>query len=302
MSQENPSFPLPIDRHSLVEMLTSSSSNDFAADLEQDSLPIELETIVTSLMDFINAVKAYDSIAPKNATEDEIIKAFAKDPNGLTVLDVIQKVRCNLWSSLIKFFLILLGGVNQPEKAKMVTNANSLKEIANIFIPNANELITPNFIAIKSKLLGKLPTELTENLFGIFKSILACQLAGLPDQANIFADNLIKELITHQESEMVSMREKVLKAIGHIEASSTAGKSGRNKRFEKSDKVKAFAIKLYLEGDFKNPHQASQITVSRIAEYGESIGYRFTSDYQAPRTIETWIRKYEKTARLAVSN
>jgi hypothetical protein len=292
MNQEYPSFPLSIDRHSLVKILTSSSSSEEVADLGQDSLPIEFEALITSLLGFMSAAMAYDSIAPKDANENEIIKAFAKEPNGLAILDNVQKFRCALWGDAIKLFLIFIADVNQPEKAKMVASANSLKEIADIFIPNANELITPELIAMQSKLFGELTTELTEKLFGIFKSILTCQSAGLPEQANIFAENLIKELLTHQQSEMTSMKEKVLKAIGHIEASSKAGKSGRDKRFEKSDKVKAFAIKLYLEGDYKNPHQASQRIALKVAKYGESFQYSFTSDYQAPRTIETWLRKY----------
>ncbi len=291
MNQEYPPFPLSIDRHSLVKILTSSSSSEEGADLAQDSLPIEFEAFITSFLGFMSTAMEYDSIAPKGATEDEVIKAFAKDPNGLTILDNLQKFRCALWSDLIKFFLILLADVNQSEKAKMIASANSLKEIAEIFIPNANELITPELITIKSKFVGKLPTELTGKLFNNFKSIITCQLSGLPDQANMFAENLIKELLTHQQSEMTSTREKVLKAIGHIETSSKAGKSGRNKRYEKSDKVKAYAIKLYFEGDYKNPHQASQTIVAKVAKYAETVGYRFTSDYQAPRTIETWLRK-----------
>lgn len=294
MNQEV-SFSLSMDKHSLIEMLTAAAPSDPSVNLAQEEFPEELEAIVTYLLDFMNAATAYESLAPKGATDEEAIKAFAKDPNGLVILDNLQRVRCNLWSQLIKVFLILLEDTNEPEKAKIVTSSNSLKEIAEIFIPNANELITADLIAIKAKLLGKLPTELTDKLFNNFKSILTCQLSGLPDQANMFADNLIKELLTHQKPEMISMREEVLKAIGHIEESSKAGKSGRNKRYAKADKVIAFAINLYNQKNYANPHQAAQQITAQVIEYGESIGYSFSSAYQATKTINSWLSKHKKS-------
>lgn len=293
MSQEFSPLNLPSDKQALLDILLSSSPFRASEEFDNDDLPQEIESVVSNLFKFITATKAYEKIVPKDASEEEIIKAFAINPNGLSVLDQLNRARCDSWSNNLKLLLVIIEGLGNPTQAKTVSEANNFREIAEILFPNFENLVIPEMSVFRSRLLANIPSSLADKLFILFKSLLACQLAGLSDQANLFADYLIKELITHQTAQTTLMREKVLKVKGHIEASSKAGKSGRNKRFEKSDKVKAFAINLYLEGDYKNPHQASQAIVTQVAEYGESIRYRFTSDYQAPRTIETWLRKYK---------
>lgn len=138
-----------------------------------------------------------------------------------------------------------------------------------------------------------LATVIPEENAEIIHAAIACQLAGMTKPAKLLFKLFTQRQFIDANEGYQKLHTEITKHRGHIEASSKAGKSGRDKRFEKSDKVKAFAIELYQKGDFKNPHQASQLIVSQIAEYGESVGYRFTSDYQAPRTIETWLRKYK---------
>jgi len=74
---------------------------------------------------------------------------------------------------------------------------------------------------------------------------------------------------------------------------SKAGKKGAEKRHSLSDKVKEFAIKLYLEGNFKNPNQAIDDIYQKVIEFGESVSFTFTSNYQAQKTIYKWLLSYK---------
>ena len=49
----------------------------------------------------------------------------------------------------------------------------------------------------------------------------------------------------------------ITKFKGYAETSSKAGKSGRDKRYAKKDKVEAFTIQLYNQKSYANPHQAA---------------------------------------------
>jgi len=76
---------------------------------------------------------------------------------------------------------------------------------------------------------------------------------------------------------------------------SNAGKIGAEKRHSLGDKVKDQAIKLYLKGNFKNPNQAASRIFLVVIEYGKSINFSFSSDFQAQKTISDWLRTYKNT-------
>ncbi|WP_394229092.1 hypothetical protein [Shewanella colwelliana] len=295
MSQEFSPLNLPSDKQALVDILLSSSPFRASEEFDNDDLPQEIESVVSNLFKFITATQAYEKIVPKDASEEEIIKAFAINPNGLSVLDQLNRARCDSWSNNLKLLLVIIEGLGNPTQAKTVSEANNFREIAEILFPNFENLVIPEMSVFRSRLLANIPSSLADKLFILFKSLLACQLAGLSDQANLFADYLIKELITHQTAQTTLMREKVLKVKGHIEASSKAGNSGRDKRYEKRDKVNAYAIELFSERNYDSPHQAAQLIADRVLKYAKSVDYSFTSAYQATRTINSWLNEHKKS-------
>jgi hypothetical protein len=79
------------------------------------------------------------------------------------------------------------------------------------------------------------------------------------------------------------------------DSASKAGKIGAKTRNLLSGKVKEHAIKLYLEGDFKNPSQAAERILLIVIKYGETIRFSFSSNFQAQKTIYSWLlpHKYE---------
>jgi hypothetical protein len=92
-----------------------------------------------------------------------------------------------------------------------------------------------------------------------------------------------------------SLQTEITKYKGYAEASSKAGKAGSDKRYAKKDKVEAFAIQLYTQKNYANPHQAAQAIADKVLSFAESINYSFTSSYQAIRTINSWLSKYIKS-------
>jgi hypothetical protein len=79
------------------------------------------------------------------------------------------------------------------------------------------------------------------------------------------------------------------------DSASKAGKIGAKTRNLLSGKVKEHAIKLYLEGNFKNPSQAAERILLIVIKYGETIRFSFSSNFQAQKTIYSWLlpHKYE---------
>lgn len=73
-----------------------------------------------------------------------------------------------------------------------------------------------------------------------------------------------------------------------------AGKKGAAARRSVSNEVKAYAIKLFQEGSFKNPNQAADFVANDVIKYGKSIGFEFTTSFQATKTIYKWLTKSNK--------
>lgn len=222
---------------------------------------------------FASSLPSLNSVASKK----QLIKELAK------IEGIEQKIKSEQQHAIAKFTSIFtplreLDPIGDIELVKGFANAPSL---VTAFCPTASDDINllPNFASGSEALLH---------------AALANQMAGLSAPAALLYQLFTEKQLIESNEGFQTLLSEITKYKGHKEASSTAGKKGRNKRYEKSDKVKAYAIELYCNSNFDNIHQASQSILSRVAKFGESIGYRFTSEYQAPRTIETWLRKYEK--------
>jgi hypothetical protein len=88
------------------------------------------------------------------------------------------------------------------------------------------------------------------------------------------------------------------KAIAAIkEHYSKAGKLGSKARWSPKEETRKYAIELMLKGNYKKPSQAADAITQDVIQFGKSINWHFTSDFQAQRTIYSWLLKYNKAQR-----
>lgn len=229
----------------------------------------------------ITSPSELSSKLPKGTTEDSAAKELAKIPDSQKILSEEQQKMIELFMEIVA-----LRSSNESQ-----IDVDYVQRFANADFPLSPETSDEDEALLVS-LLNSQPVVIAE----FMQAMMACHMAGITKAANLLSRLFAQHVLVIENDSYQSLQTDLTKNKGHLEASSQAGKSGRNKRYEKSDKVKNFAIQLYLSGNFKNPHQASQAIVFQVAEFGKSIGYRFTSDYQAPRTIETWIRKHHNAS------
>ncbi|QUN06827.1 hypothetical protein KDN34_05085 [Shewanella yunxiaonensis] len=148
--------------------------------------------------------------------------------------------------------------------------------------------------AAHGKSINMMP-KFTKESQATLQSALACQMAGLTRPAAKLFNEFIEYQLVDMNDGFQWLLESIINEIGRIKTSSKAGKSGRAKKFAISDQVKAYAIQLFDQGDFNNAHHAAHAIVGRVKKYGKSIGFEFSSDYQAPRTIHLWLSKHIKS-------
>lgn len=275
----------------LISTLPEEFRSEFEEvyDGDEEASP-EFIAFLSSLNEHAFILTRITELCPEGATEDQILETLSSFPDGLELYNSFVSARVSTWSFAIKGILGVFEEIENHELSKNIANCDSFEMLIKHLSPKAKS----NTQAIENYFFGFFDPEQKTYFFKLIKSIFACQFAGLTEQANLFTEQLMAEIFNYKNQTVQRLKTKILKQQGHKEKSSQAGKSGRNNRYEKSDKVKAFAIKLFNEGKFKNPHQASLAIVAKVSKYGESIGYRFTSSYQAPRTIGTWIRKHKK--------
>lgn len=281
---------------------TKSQTSDFDTELAQiipempDATRLKFATLLDSAdnplpefkQQFIDTFQKFEALTqtdsqvrpllPEGTTEETLAKELAKVDSSQSILKAEQQEAADIFNLMFES-LSKLEPCDDIEEIRKLANAPTLAEA----FPQEEEF---DF----SDLVDAMPQESAE----IFHAAIACQLAGMTKPAKLLFKLFTQRQFIDVNEGYQSLQTDITKHKGHIKESSKAGKSGRNKRFEKSDKVKAYAIELYCNSSFENIHQASQAIVSHVAMFGETIGYRFTSDYQAPRTIETWLRKYEK--------
>lgn len=295
---ENFDLDIPTDRQEIRAWLLSSiiPLNDKEnPDLDSEQIPSNVKETVESFTNFIVSVHQLEAIAEGNSSEEDIVKAFAKHPHSLNLLDELHKARSESWGNLIKIILEMMEGIYKPEKAVAIAQANSLIEIADLFLPNASELFNEKIQPIKSMLTQRMSENLITKLFELFKGILSCQFARLPQQANLLAEYLIQELISHQDSYAMKIRENVLKAQGAIEHSKKAGKRGGKKTQQGSQQTAKDAIALFLAtNEYSNYTKAAEGLYPQIVELGKKHGFQFNSVINGHRTVVDWFRSTKR--------
>ncbi|MCL1112540.1 hypothetical protein L2703_02810 [Shewanella basaltis] len=238
--------------------------------------------------DFLASLQSFDMLTQKDSTvrpllpegtdEESLAKALSKVDDSQSILETEQLEGAAVFNSL--FESIAEDPLDDIQEIRRFANAQNLHEAFGE--EGGIEVLT-------------LLNHISEDSAEVIHGAIACQMAGMPKKANLLFEIFAKRQFVDANEGYQSLQTEITKFKGYVEESSKAGKSGRDKRYAKKDKVEAFAIQLYTQKNYANPHQAAQAIAEKVLSYAESINYSFTSPYQAIRTINSWLSKYIKS-------
>lgn len=238
--------------------------------------------------DFLASLQSFDMLTqtdsavrpllPEGTDEESLAKALSKVDDSQSILETEQLEGADIFNSLFESIA-----------AEPCDDINEIRRFANAV--NLHEAFGEEEGSEALTFLNVIPQDSAELIHGA----IACQMAGMPKQANLLFQIFAKRQFVDANEKYQSLKTDITKFKGYAEASSKAGKSGRDIRYAKKDKVEAFAIQLYNQKNYANPHQAAQAIADKVLSFAESINYSFTSSYQAIRTINSWLSKYIKS-------
>ncbi|MEM6229658.1 hypothetical protein [Shewanella scandinavica] len=241
---------------------------------EKDKMFDGMEAMLRTLIN----PSALSQTIPQHTTEATIAKELAKQPESLQTFQQEQLQLANQFAEL----LVL------SSESESVNDMEEVRRFANAEFPitvdqsnqDEEELIT---------LLNSQPESIAE----FMQAMMACDMAGMTKTANLLKRLFAQHVFVNDNENYQSLQTDITEHKGQINKSSKAGKSGRNKRYGKRDKVMNFAITLYNQRPYQTPHQAAQLITGKVLAFAESVGYSFSSPYQATRTINTWLGKHQ---------
>jgi hypothetical protein len=239
--------------------------------------------------DFLASLQSFDMLTqkdsavrpflPEGTNEESLAKALSKIDDSQSILETEQLEGAEIFTSL--FESIAAEPCDDINEIRRFANAANLHEA---FGEEGSEAL---------KFLNAIPQDSIELIHGA----IACQIAGMPKQANLLFQIFAKRQFVDANDGYQSLKTDITKFKGYTEASSKAGKAGRDKRYAKKDKVEAFAIQFYTQKNYAYPHQAAQAMVDHVMEYAQNVDDAFSSSCQAIRTINSWLSKHIKSAR-----
>lgn len=145
----------------------------------------------------------------------------------------------------------------------------------------------------EEKLSGMLAPFLSDSELDLFLQALSCIYVGLDNSAKSLLKLWIQALwFDGDDIQKTLDNAKAILAIR--EHSSKAGKQGAKTRWGGREKTQCFAIDLMLSCTFKNPNQAASEISEEVIAYGKSVGFNFSNNFQAQKTIYEWLRKHVK--------
>jgi hypothetical protein len=238
--------------------------------------------------DFLASLQSFDILTqkdsavrpllPEGTDEESLAKALSKVDDSQSILETEQLEGAEIFTSLFESIA-----------AEPCDDINEIRRFANA--ANLHEAFGEEEGSEALTFLNAIPQDSIELIHGA----IACQIAGMPKQANLLFQIFAKRQFFDANDGYQSLKTDITKFKGYTEASSKAGKSGRDIRYAKKDKVEAFAIQLYNQKNYANPHQAAQAIAEKVLSFAESINYSFTSPYQAIRTTNSWLSKHIKS-------
>ncbi|MGB2738999.1 MAG: hypothetical protein WBC60_00425 [Cognaticolwellia sp.] len=84
-----------------------------------------------------------------------------------------------------------------------------------------------------------------------------------------------------------------------IKTASHTAKKGSAKRWEAKEKTRLYAIKLYQSKTYQNANQATDDITENVYDFGKSVGFHFSSVFQAGKTIYKWLLAYKKNKKFS---
>jgi hypothetical protein len=148
------------------------------------------------------------------------------------------------------------------------------------------------FNEAEEKQLSKLLSPPLSNAeLDLFLQALSCIYVGLNNSAKSLLKQWIQAL-WFDGDDIQKTLDKAKAVVTIKEHSSKAGKQGARTRWSAKEKTQKFAIKLMLRSTYKNSNQAADAIAEEVILYGKGVGYRFSGDFQARKTIYNWLRAY----------
>ncbi len=276
-------------------------TSQFSTQLESfghniDDIPDDWMQLVDCLGKYEESVntltKALLESEPSN--QATFVEALSKLPNALDLYENISQSRIRLWTTLSTLFLQLFADSENIELAEKINSCDTMKDILDIWELNQNQDISAFISLIDSRFFEDFTAQQKQRLFNIFKSIFVCTFLSLHQQAKLFTEYLTKELLEYQNEHHLKLSQDLIKHQGRRELSIETGKVGAKVRHEASRKTKDAAIKLYLQGDFKNPSQAAEKLFPQVKALGKKYGFYFTGDFNGSRRLYEWLREAKK--------
>jgi len=188
----------------------------------------------------------------------------------------------------------------------------SLEEMSTLFTCEFQKLLPPNINLIyyaqlldshnfndffkKVKFKEKLKKNFQNNLTGLineeamknFTLAMACSCIGLTNSANSLNYLWVQTCLFDDENihEIIKKAKKLENISNHA---SSVGKKGAVNRWEKRSLTQEYAFQLIEGGNYKNNNQAAAEITERVFDYGKTIGFHFSNQFQANKTIYKWL-------------
>ena len=245
---------------------------------EKDQMFEDMEMMISAM----TKPSSVSNKIPRGTSEETVAKELAKCPDSQNTLAEEQQTLVQLFSEMLSL----------PPSDEQLPEMDTVRKFANADFPIQTDSSDEDEAALLT-LINSQPEAIAEFL----QAMMACHMAGLNKTADFLNRLFSQHVFVTANSSYQSLQTEITKNKGVFETASTAGKEGRNKRFGKRDKVLEYAIELYNQRDYENPHQAAQLISDKVLQFAEKIDYKFSSPYQATRTITNWLSQSIKSGK-----
>ncbi|MCS6191540.1 hypothetical protein [Shewanella baltica] len=222
----------------------------------------------------ITSPSELSSKLPKGTTEDSAAKELAKIPDSQKILSEEQQ-------KMVEIFIEMLSSSSGNDSQ---IDMNNVRRFANANFPLSSDTNDEDE-AVLLNLLNSQPEAIAE----FMQAMMACHMAGMTKAANLLSRLFAQHVLVIENESYLTLQTDITKHKELFDKASKSGSSGRNKRHGTRDKVVAYAIQLYNQRNYDNPHQAAQMITEQVLDFAKSVGYSFSSPYQATRTINSWL-------------
>lgn len=232
--------------------------------------------------DFLASLQSFDMLTqtdsavkpflPEGTNEESLAKALLKVVDSQSILETEQLEGAEIFISLFKS--IAAERCDDINEIRRFANASNLHEA---FGEDGSEALT---------FLNAIPQDSAEFIHGA----IACQMAGVPKQANLLFQIFAKRQFVDANDGYQSLQTEVTKHKGHFESQKSASKNGGLKRQLPARKTKEQAIELFLADQYKNYSVAASELFPQIKEIAASHGFTFNSEINGLRTVTDWFR------------